>query len=178
MVHSTGLRIGLAFFAGLVIALVALGTTAAIIGRLLAEWRRGFAIGAAILTMAAGIAVLFAPQFRKRVPDPTVRQGRGVLGAFTYGIVFSVATITTSAGPLILLLTVAAAMGRPFYGAVLSLAYAIGRGLPFLLLAIFSSYVQRWIDRVERARRPFEIASGVALIGVAAYFVHIATVGY
>lgn len=175
---SSGLRLGLAFFAGLVIALVALGTTAAMIGRLLAGWRRGFAIGAAVLTMVAGIAVLFAPVFRRLVPDPPVRQGRGFMGAFTYGVVFSVATITTSAGPLILLLTVAAAMGRPFYGAMLSLGYAIGRGLPFLLLAIFSGHVQRWLDRVERVRRPFEIVSGVALIGVAAYFVHIATVGY
>lgn len=44
------------------------------------------------------------------------------------------ATLTTSAGPLLLLLTVAAALGRPAYGAALSLAYSIGRGVPFLRL--------------------------------------------
>jgi cytochrome c-type biogenesis protein len=162
----------------LVLTLVVLGTTAAIIGRLLAEWRRGFAIVAALLTAAAGIAVLFGPVFRRIVPDPPVRQGAGVIGAFTYGVVLSVATITTSAGPLILLLTVAAAIGQPLYGALLSLAYAIGRGLPFLLLATFSGQVQRWLDRVERFRRPFEIVSGIALVAVAGYFVRIAAVGY
>ena len=68
-------------------------------------------------------------------------------------------------------------MGRPFYGAALSLAYAIGRGAPFLLLAAYAGRVQNWLKRVERIRRPFEIASGIALIGVAIYFVRIANVG-
>lgn len=121
---------------------------------------------------------MFGPVFRRVVPNPPARNGAGVAGAFTYGVVFSVATITTSAGPLILLLTIAAAIGRPLYGAALSLAYATGRGLPFLLLAIFSGHVQRWLDRIERLRRPFEIVSGVALVAVAAYFVRIAAVGY
>lgn len=175
---ASGIRLGLAFFAGLVLTLLVLGTAAAVLGRLLATWRRAFAIGAAILTGAAGLAVLFGPALRQLVPDPPVRREAGASGAFVYGVVYSMATITTSAGPLILLLTVAAAMGRPLYGAILSLAYAVGRGVPFLLLAIFSGGVQRWLSRVERLRRPFEIVSGLALIGVAAYFIRIATTGY
>ena len=168
----------MAFFVGLVLALVLLGTTAAILGRLLAGWRRGFAIGAAVLTALAGFAVLFGPRFRRLVPDPRVARGSGVAGAFTYGVLFSGATITTSAGPLMLLLTIAAAIGRPAYGALLSLAYAVGRGAPVLALAIFSGRVQGWLERVERMRRPFEVVSGAALLAVAAYFVRIGTIGY
>jgi cytochrome c-type biogenesis protein len=168
----------LAFLLGVVIALVALGTAASLLGRLLAGWRRGFAIGAAVLTALAGLAVLLGPQLRRLVPDPPVPKGSGVAGAFTYGVLFSVATITTSAGPLMLLLTIAAAIGRPAYGALLSLAYAIGRAAPFLALAILSTRVERWLDRVERMRRPFEVVSGVALLGVAAYFAWIATIGF
>ncbi|MGQ0648353.1 MAG: thiol:disulfide interchange protein [Gemmatimonadaceae bacterium] len=160
------------------LALLALGTAAALLGRLLAGWRRGFALGAAVLTAVAGIAVLLGPAFRRLVPDPPVPRRAGVPGAFTYGVLFSVATITTSAGPLMLLLTVAAAIGRPTYGALLSLAYAVGRGAPFLALAIFSGQLQRWLARVERLRRPFEIVSGTALVGVAVYFVRIAALGY
>ena len=172
------MRLGLSFFGGLVLALVVLGIGAALLGRLLAGWRRGFAIGAAVLTICAGIAVLLGPAFRRVVPDPPVPRKAGVTGAFAYGVLFSVATITTSAGPLLLLVTVAAAIGRPVYGALLSLSYAIGRGAPFLALAIFSGEVQRFLQRVERLRRPFEIVSGVALVVVAAYFVRIAAVGY
>lgn len=111
------------------------------------------------------------------MPDPPVRKGSGLAGAFTYGVLFSVATITTSAGPLMLLLTIAAAIGQPAYGALLSLAYAVGRGAPFLALALVSTRIERWLDRVERIRRPFEVVSGVALLAVAAYFVRIATIG-
>lgn len=160
------------------LALVTLGTAAAFLGRLLAEWRRGFAVGAAVLTAVAGIAVFFGPAFRRVVPDPAVPRRAGLTGAFTYGVLFSVATITTSAGPLMLLLTIAAAVGRPLYGAVLSLAYAVGRGVPFLLMAVFAARVQRWLDRVERLRRPFEMVSGAALVAVAGYFVRIAALGY
>lgn len=164
---------GLAFFVGLVLALLILGTTAATLGRLLSGWRRGFAIGAAALTAVAGFGVLFGPQFRRLVPDPPMPRGSGVAGAFSYGVLFSVATITTSAGPLMLLLTIAAAIGQPAYGAILSLAYAVGRGAPFLALAIFAGRVQRWLDRLERVRRPFEVISGLSLLAVAAYFVRI-----
>lgn len=131
-----------------------------------------------MLTAIAGVAVLFGPAFRRLVPNPPIPRDASVSGAFVYGVLFSVATITTSAGPLMLLLTVAAAIGRPVYGALLSLAYAMGRGAPFLALAIFSGRVQRWLERVDRLRRPFEIASGAALVGVAGYFVRIAAIGY
>jgi len=131
-----------------------------------------------VLTAIAGVAVLFGPAFRRLAPNPPIPRDANVSGAFVYGVLFSVATITTSAGPLMLLLTVAAAIGRPVYGALLSLAYAMGRGAPFLALAIFSGRVQRWLERVDRLRRPFEIASGAALVGVAGYFVRIAAIGY
>lgn len=175
--HTRGAALSLAFFVGLVLTLSALGTAAALLGRLLTQWKGPFAIGAAALTLAAGLATLFAPSLRRHVPDPEVRQRRGVLGALIYGVLYSVATITTSAGPLILLLTVAAAMGRPVYGLGLSFAYGLGRGLPFLALGLFAGRVSVWIERIEPARRGIEIVSGVALLGLAIYLVRLSTLG-
>lgn len=97
-----------------------------------------------------------------------------MVGAFVYGILYSVATITTSAGPLMLLLTVAAAIGKPLYGAFLSLGYAIGRGAPFLFFGIFAGAAGRWLAGVGEFARPAEIVSGLALLGLAAYFVRFA----
>ena len=172
-VRWRGALLSLAFFAGLVLTLTALGTVASVIGRLLTRWAQAFALGAAGLTLVAGVATLFGPAIRQRVPDPTVRQRGGAVGAFLYGVLYSIATITTSAGPLILLLTVSAAMGRPVYGFGLSLAYALGRGLPFLLLGLFAGQVGAWMDRASQARRGFEIVSGLALIALAVYFVRL-----
>ncbi|HEV2131519.1 MAG TPA: cytochrome c biogenesis protein CcdA, partial [Longimicrobiaceae bacterium] len=107
---------------------------------------------------------------------PAVRRRGGVLGSFLYGTVYSVATITSSAGPLLLLLTISAAIGRPLYGALIAVAFAIGRGLPFLLLGLFASRVGELIARVERYRRPAEMVSGVVLIGLSGYFVWLASV--
>lgn len=174
--RTGGRALSVAFFVGLVLTVTGLGTVAAALGRLLTQWGAAFALGAGVVTAAAGVATLLAPTLRRRVPDPDVRKRGGVTGAFVYGVMYSVATITTSAGPLLLLLTVAAAVGRPAYGAGLAFAYGLGRGLPFLLIGLFAGRLGAWLQRVERARRPAEIVSGVALLALALYFVRLATV--
>lgn len=171
-----GAALSMAFFIGLALTLVALGAAASVVGRLLTRWDAAFAVGAAVVALVAGVATLFGPALRRRVPDPAVRRRGGVVGALAYGVTYSMATITTSAGPLILLLTVATAMGRPLYGALLSLAYGVGRGLPFLALGLFAGRIGAWIERADRARRPVEVISGVALLGLAGYFVWLAGV--
>jgi len=169
-----------AFCVGLVAALTALGTGAAAAGRLLTRYDAAFSVLAGVVTGAVGLAALAGPWVRRRVPDPDVRQHGGVAGALAYGVAYSVATITSSAGPLTLLLTVAAAMGRPAYGALLSLAFAVGRGAPFLALGLAAGHVSRrfspWLERLDRGRRTVEVVSGVALLGLAGYFLWLATV--
>ena len=164
----------LSFILGLTLTLTALGTIAAYVGRLLTGWKAVFALGAAAVTLGTGIAALFGPVLRERLPDQKVLQRGGMIGAFSYGLLYSLATVTTSAGPLVLLLTFAAALGHPPYGAALSLAYGIGRGLPFLAIAIFAGRVAEWLEPLNRARRTAEVVSGVALLGLSAYFVRFA----
>ena len=127
-----------------------------------------------MFALVAGLAALFGPIVRRYLPDPEIRKRGGIAGAFMYGFVYSVATVTTSAGPLLLLLTIAAAVGNPLYGAVLSLSYAVGRGMPFLLLGLFAGTVGAWLARIGRARRVAEIVSGVAMIALAVYFIRLA----
>jgi len=153
-----------------VLSLLALGTAAAYFGRVLSQWSAAFAVGTAIFSLAAGLAAIFGPWLRRYIPDPEIARRGSVAGAFVYGLCYSVATITTAAGPLFLLLTVAAAIGRPAYGAMLSLSYAVGRGAPFLLLGLFAGAVGAWLARLGRARRVAEVVSGIALLILAVYF--------
>ena len=166
--------LSLSFFCGLIFSLVILGIVAAYLGRLLTRWSVAFAIGTAIFSLVAGLAAIFGPTLRRYIPDPEISQRSGIAGAFFYGLSYSVATVTTSAGPLLLLLTIAAAIGRPIYGAVLSLSYAIGRGLPFLLLGLFAGTVGAWLARLGRVRRVAEVISGGALVILAIYFLRLA----
>ncbi len=166
--------LSLAFFTGIVLSLLALGIAASYAGQLFSRWSAAFAVGAAVFAVIAGLAAIFGPVLRRRIPDPEIRKRGGVAGAFMYGFLYSVATVTTSAGPLLLLLTVAAAVGNPLYGAALSLVYAVGRGLPFLLLGLFAGTIGAWLARIAPVRRIAEILSGIALIGLAVYFVFLA----
>ena len=169
-----GVTLSLAFFLGVVLSLLVLGTAAAYFGRVLSQWSVAFAIGAAVFSLLAGLAAIFGPVVRRYIPDPGVAKRGGLAGAFIYGLLYSAATITTGAGPLLLLLTIAAAIGKPFYGAALSLSYAIGRGVPFLLLGLFAGTVGAWLARMGRVRRVAEVISGVALVALAGYFIRLA----
>src|SRR5581483_1871613 len=122
-----GVLLSVSFFVGVVLSLVGLGIGASVAGRLFSRWKAAFAIGAALFSLAAGLAAIFGPTVRRYVPDPEINKRGGI------------------AGPLFLLLTIAAAIGRPMYGAALSFAYAIGRGLPFLLLGLFAGTVGAWL---------------------------------
>jgi len=173
--RRSGLILAASFFAGVTLSLLVLGTAAAYFGRLLVRWSAGFALATAMLSIVAGLIALSAPLLRRRFSNPKVEKRGGLGGAFVYGLSYTVATLTTSAGPLMLLLTIAAAVGKPLYGAVLSLSYGIGRGLPFLLTGLFAGRVAGWIARVERGRRAAEVVSGLALIAAGAYFVHLAS---
>jgi cytochrome c-type biogenesis protein len=162
------------FFIGVVLSITALGIAASVVGRLLAGWSVGFAVATAVLSLIAGLAAIFAPQLRQRIAAPGIQKRGGVSGAFLYGLAYTLATVTTGAGPLFLLLTITAAIGRPVYGGLLSLAYGVGRGLPFLLLGIFAGAVGSWLARVERLRRGTELVSGIALIAIGGYFTWLA----
>lgn len=172
--------LSLLFFGGLVLSLTTVGVLAAMSGHVFTRNGPAFSIVAAVLLGLGAAAVLAGPWVRRRVPDPVVRQRGGRAGAFGYGAAYSVATITSSAGPLLLLLTVAAAVGRPVYGALLSFAFAIGRGVPFLALGYGAEHgsqrLGRWLERLDRGRRPVELLSGVVLLGLTGYFLWLATV--
>jgi cytochrome c-type biogenesis protein len=172
--RAHGFLLGFSFFVGVVLSIVALGVAASFIGRLLADWSIGFAIATAVVSFSAGFAAVFAPLIRQRFRSPDIERRGGLTGAFLYGLAYTLATVTTGAGPLFLLLTITAAIGRPAYGGMLSLAYGIGRGLPFLLLGIFAGAVGSWLARVERLRRGAELVSGIALVVIGGYFAWLA----
>ncbi len=162
-----------AFFVGSLGTIVALGAVATYTGHLLVSSSRVFSLGLAAFALAAGLAAIFGPALRRRLPDGKARRG-GTAGAFVQGVLYSLASLTTTAGPLILLLATVAATTSPAYGVAISLAYGVGRAAPFLLLGLFAGRVAGWLAHAGRARRTAEIVSGIVLVGVAGYFAGLA----
>ena len=138
-IRGSGFTIATAFFAGIVVSLIALGALAGLLGlvatQAVGQW---WMLIMAVFAFVAALAVLSGPSLR--LPDVAALRRPGLLGAFVYGLVFSLGTPAVS---LLLVLTVAAAEHRPAYGALLALGYGVGRGLPFLLLGLCSGVAVR-----------------------------------
>ncbi len=164
--RRSGLLIALAFFSGIVVNLAILGTVAGRMGAILTEsFGRYWALGMAIVSFIAALVAFRGPRLRVKTLASLRRPG--ITGTFLYGFIFS---LGTSAAPLLLLLTVAAAQARPQYGFVLALAFGVGRGLPFLLVGLFAGTVMQFA-RLSSWAPALRIVSGAALSFVGIYYV-------
>jgi cytochrome c-type biogenesis protein len=163
--RRSGLLVAIAFFAGIVVNLAMLGALSGRLGAILSEsFGRKWALVMAIVSLGAAFAAFAGP--RLSVDRLAALRRPGLWGSFAYGFIFG---LGTSAAPLLLVLTMAAARHTSGYGALLGLSFGIGRGLPFLLVGLFAGTLTRFI-RVARWRNVVQIVSGGALLFVSGYY--------
>jgi cytochrome c-type biogenesis protein len=121
----------------------------------------------AVFSLLAAALTLWWP--RMSIDRLTAWRRPGVVGSFAYGVVFS---LGTSVAPFLLLLTIAAAVGRPEQAILLAFIFGLGRGLPFLLAGMAGS-AATGLTRLGLAGRTIQIASGVALLVVSVYYTNV-----
>jgi len=108
-----------------------------------------------------------------KLPDSIVAKAggskSGFFGAFFMGLTMGIVA-APCIGPFVIgLVTYVAAKGDPFYGFLLFFVMAIGLGLPYLILALFSGKIKSlpragfWMDAVKHI-------FGFILLGMAIYF--------
>jgi cytochrome c-type biogenesis protein len=155
---------GAAFVAGMLVIHVALGVIAGLGGAWVQklfgrEW--GLALGPLLIFLGLvwiGWIRLPWPRFSLRAREATSVWGAGGLGA-----AFSVAVCPFCTPALYVLLGVVAAIGSPLFGAVLMLAFALGRTIPVLAGAWAIGALKRFAP-LARAQRAFDITGGVVLL--------------
>lgn len=161
---KSGFLIALFFFFGIVINLTLLGAVAGRLGEILTEtFGQYWALGMAVISLVAAVIAFGGPQFKVSRLESLRRPG--LIGAFIYGFIFS---LGTSAAPLLLLLTVAAAQGKA-EGLALAIFFGLGRGLPFLLIGIFAGLVTK-LAELSLWRRTIQTASALSLLIVSGYY--------
>jgi len=162
---KTGLAVTFSFFIGIIFCLTLLGAIAGYSGVFLTEvFGQYWALAMGIISLiAAGIA-FYGPYLRVRQLEALRRPGIG--GSFIYGFIYS---LGTAAAPLLLLLSFAAATANLFYGLILAFWFGIGRGLPFLIVGLFSSAVSKFA-KLSWLRKSIQILSGIALLYLSFYF--------
>lgn len=165
---NRGFMIAFAFFLGIVVCLSVLGAIAGKLGVFLTEsFGQYWALSMAVLSAIAALFAFYGP--RLTTTKLAALRKPGVGGSFVYGLIFS---LGTSAAPLLLLLSVAAATANPFYGFILALAFSIGRGLPFLIVSAFAGAVTKFAQ-LTWLRNSIQIVSGLALLFVCYYYVKV-----
>jgi len=165
---NKGFMIALAFFCGIVVCLSVLGALAGRLGIFLTEtFGQYWAISMAVISAVAAVFAFYGPRLTTTRLANIRKPGIG--GSFVYGLIFS---LGTSAAPLLLLLSVAAAIANPIYGFILAFVFAIGRGLPFLIVSAFAGAVTKFAQ-LTWLRRSIQMMSGLALLYVCYYYLRV-----
>ncbi|MGZ4443294.1 MAG: cytochrome c biogenesis CcdA family protein [Nocardioidaceae bacterium] len=161
----------LLFVCGFTFVFVALGSMAGALGYWLLDYTRQISIVLGIVTILLGIAFLgFVPFLQRDIRVHRV-PAVGLAAAPLLGVLFGLGW-TPCLGPTLAAVdTLAVHAGTAGRGAVLSIAYSLGLGLPFILAAVMFRRMLgavRWVRRhqvwVTRAGGAMLIVVGVLLV--------------
>jgi thiol:disulfide interchange protein DsbD len=172
---STGklFTMGLLFLIGMAVTYSVIGVVTALTGAVFGSLLQNpFVImGIALIFVALSLSMFGVYEFK--MPDSWVQKAggakQGYFGAFFMGLTMGIVA-APCIGPFVIgLVTYVAAKGDPYFGFLLFFVLAIGLGLPYLLLAVFSGKIKklpRAGDWMEGVKHIF----GFILVGMALYF--------
>lgn len=166
------IRLSTMFVAGMLATHVVLGAVAGLGGRWVGELMgRGWGLVLGPLLIALGM--LWTGWIRVTLPALALRAKRPTKawGAFALGLPFTLAVCAICTPTLLALLGVVAALGSPWLGGVVLLAFALGRTVP-ILLAAWAIGSLEMLRGLERWRRAFDIAAGVLLMATGLYLLN------
>jgi thiol:disulfide interchange protein DsbD len=165
---------GVLFVVGLAITYSVIGVVTALSGSIFGSLLQNTYV---ILFIALIFLVLSLSMFgvyEFKLPDALVNKAggakSGLFGAFFMGLTMGIVA-APCIGPFVLgLVTYVAAKGDPWFGFILFFDLAVGLGMPYLLLAIFSGKIKK-LPRAGEWMEAVKHIFGFLLIGMAIYFV-------
>ena len=163
---------GTMFVLGMILTQVVLGAAAGAGGEGVAKligryW--GLVLGPVLIVLG----LVWAGWIRLRLPALPLRARRAssLWGAFALGVPFSVAVCPVCTPALVVLLGVAAGSASAVVGALLLLAFALGRAIPIALGTSVIGWAERF-PAVGRYQRWLDIGGGVLLILAGLYLLN------
>jgi cytochrome c-type biogenesis protein len=126
----------LLFVLGFTVVFVAFGTAFGGLGRLLAQHADALDRVFGVVTIVVGLAFLGRLPFLQRTARLSVRPVAGLAGAPLLGIVFGLGWTPCLGPTLAAVYSLAFSQATATRGAILGVAYCIGLGVPFVLVAL------------------------------------------
>lgn len=157
------------FVLGLSTVFLILGAGASTLGRMFASYRPYMEVAAGVVVLIFGLH--FLGVFRLKFLDREMRieagdQGGSAFGAYFLGLAFAFGW-TPCLGPILsAILSLAGSQAEVGKGILLLGVYALGLGVPFLLVAAFFPQMKRPMAWMKRNMGVIEKTSGVLLLTV------------
>jgi cytochrome c-type biogenesis protein len=164
--HSRGRMLtGVALFiAGFSVVFLAVSLLVGTVGVFITQYADVILRVAGVIVTLMGIVFIGQVSFLQRTIKPAWQPRTGLIGAPLLGVVFAVGW-TPCVGPtLIAVSSMVLDQGDLWRALIVGLAYCIGLGIPFLLVAIGFGWVGGSVRWVKRHIRAVNIAGGVLLI--------------
>lgn len=154
----------LLFIAGFSFVFVTAGALFGTLGSTITEYQRQLQVVLGSLTIVVGIAFLGAIPALQRERRVRWLPSTGLLGAPVLGLVFGLGWLPCLTPTLTAVYSLAATEGTAGRGALLSLAYCAGLGIPFLLVAWGAGWVTGAVGLARRHAQLISRIGGVLLI--------------
>lgn len=168
-----GFSLALTFVLGLAITYVIIGATASFVGSVLglshAAWM--YIVAGVCILVGLNMAGLITISFDTFAPGAS-RWSRlsGFAGALVLGMLFGLVASPCAMPILTLILAVIAQKGQVAYGSLLMFTYALGHGLPLVIIGTVAGALTS-LERFTKYTIVFQRVGGWALIAVGMYFI-------
>lgn len=159
------LLLGVALFIlGFSVVFVTLGILFGTAGLLLRPWLDLILRIAGVVVILMGLVFIGQVTFMQRTIRPGWRVATGLGGAPLLGIVFALGWAPCIGPTLTAVYTIALDGSDPLRGALLGIAYCLGLGIPFLLVALGLGWVTGSVAWLKRHIRVINIVGGALLV--------------
>lgn len=157
------------FILGFSIVFVTIGLLFGTAGLLLRPWEDLITRIAGVIVILMGLVFIGQVSFLQRTIKPQWKVATGLGGAPLLGIVFALGWAPCLGPTLIAVNSLALDGGDPARGALLAVAYCLGLGIPFLLVALGLNWVTGSVAWMKKHIRLINIIGGslLVLVGLA-----------
>ena len=152
------------FVLGFTVVFVLAGTAFGGLGRLLAQYSDGLTRVLGVVVIVVGLGFLGLLPFLQRTARLTARPAVGLAGAPLLGVVFGLGW-TPCLGPTLgAVLSLSISQGTAGRGAFLAVAYCVGLGVPFVLVAMGARWAVGATAFLRRHARAVTRVGGAVLL--------------
>lgn len=156
----------LLFIAGFTVVFVAMGVLAGTLGRVLLQYQDILTRVLGVVVIVLGLVFIGVFGFAQRTLKPQVRGNLGLIGAPLLGVAMGIGWAPCIGPTYTAILSIAYAQADVGRAALLAVAYSLGLGIPFLLIALGFGWASRSVAFFRRHVRAINIVGGVLLIAL------------